>query len=283
MKQKSSSKPAKSVKEVVCASKVDEKSQNTKKTTSTILQEIEHFEKQSLEINSKLLEKLHHDDIKEVYQIFNDLDNEASKEIVAQAMKKVEAPPIEIARIGHRIWTYFYEKTILRIALLIWFFQLNLLKKILPFEIPFPSNFDVEQVPRFLRKILFSQPGAETITHVMMGSLVFLFGFVVIWVSWRIWLAYLESKRNKNHSGSTLLRRNLGIIVVNRKGESIGILRALLRGLFRIPVFSMFMIMSMEYSDYERGLHDKLFKTYVLRINQDVSPSEIAFFIKNNY
>ncbi len=253
------------------------------KDRSITSQEITDLEKKSLGLDYKLLEKLNHDDIKEVYQVFVDVDDETSKEFVAKAMKKIRPPPIEIARVGHRIWTYFYEKTILRIALLLWFFQLSFLKKILPFQLPIPFGFDLEQMPIFLKKILLSEPGAESPTHIVVGGLLFFVGFILIWAAWRFWLAYLESRWNKYYSGSTLLRRKFGIIVVNKEGGSIGILRTFLRGFFRIPVLSMFMIISMEYSDYERGLHDRLFGTYVLRVNQDVDSQEIALFIKNNY
>ena len=261
----------------------DPKKVHKSKDEAITLQKDDNFEQKSSSLSSKLLEKLNHDDIKEVYQTFIDLDDEASKEIVAQSIKKIKTPPIEIARIGHRIWTYFYEKTILRIALLLWFFQSNLLKKILPFEIPILFNLDLEQMPSFFRKILLSEPGAESPTHIVAGGLFFFVGFIVIWITWKFWLAYLESKWNKNYSGSTLLRRNLGIIVVDKQGEPIGIIKTFLRGFFRMPIVSMLIIISMEYSAYERGLHDKLFGTYVLRINQDVDPQQIALFITNNY
>ena len=241
---------------------------------------MDESESQSLEIDTRLLKKLDHDEIKEVYQVFKDLNDEASKEVIKKAAQASPLPPpIEKAKLGHRIWTYFYEKMIFRIPLVIWLFQSGFLRKQFPLEVSIPDGLDFANTPGFLRKILLS----ESNEYLVLGGIIYVMGFVCIWLAWRVWIAYLESKRNKNHSGSTLLRRKLGVIVVNKKGEAVGWLRAFFRGLFRVPVFSMIMIISMEFSAHERGLHDKIFGTYVLRINQDVTTQEIAHFIRENY
>ena len=248
-------------------------------STSISIEEIDNFENQTLKIDFQSLKKLDHDDIKEVYQIFNDIDDEDSKAIVKKAMGVIKPPDIEIGKISHRIWTYFYEKFILRIAFFIWFLQLDFLKNIFPFKIPFPPDLDASNIPSILKKVLLSNSGS----HLILGGIIFLLGFICLWIIWKTWLAYLESQHNKNYSGSTFLRRKLGLIVVDKKGETIGWLRVFLRGLFRIPIVSMIMIISMESSDKQRGLHDKIFGTYVLRLHKDLTSQEIAFFITQNY
>ncbi len=270
-KQTSSSKKIVSSKKI----KVNQKIENA----SISIEEIDKFENQNLKIDLKVLKKLDYDDIQEIYQIFNDIDDEDSKAIVRKAMETIKPPDIEIAKISHRIWTYFYEKLILRIAFFIWFLQLNFLKNIFSFEISFSPNFDTSNIPSIFKKVLFSNSGS----HLILGGIIFLLGFICLWVIWKIWLAYLESRYNKNHSGSTFLRRKVGLIVVDKKGETIGWLRVFLRGLFRIPIVSMIMIISMELSDKQRGLHDKVFGTYVLRLHKDLTSQEIAFFITQNY
>ena len=244
----------------------------------TAVSKVESAESKGLRVDIQHLKNLDKDELKEVYQVLSEVNHEESQEIVAKIIQETKAPPIEKAKIGHRVWTYFYDKAIFRVGLVIWFLFFNPLKAAFDQKIPLPEDMETAKFPPFL-KPLFTEQGDA----IFLGSVIFIAVLLGLWISWRLWTAFMESKRNHHHPGSTFCRRNLRIVLVDRRGQPIGWLRTFLRGLFRLPIVSMITLATMEFSSNNRGIHDKIFGTYALRINEDVLPVEIASFIQSNY
>ena len=229
-------------------------------------------------LNSDNLKKLNYDELKEVYQTFDDIDEETSKSIVLSILQMTQKPSIEKAKLGHRIWSYFYEKIPIRLFILLWFFLAAKLKTLISYWLFTVDPDSLSQIPSLLVNFIFLESKALSLGMLIAIALLF-----AVWIFWRLWVAWSESNANFKHPGSTHFRQNLGLIVVNKRGKPINPLFSFLRGLFRVFPLSLISVISMEFSRSGRGIHDLLFNTYVLRIYRDLSHEEIAYFIRENY
>ncbi|MCS6983572.1 MAG: RDD family protein [Leptospiraceae bacterium] len=201
------------------------------------------------------LQKLHLDELLEIKDLVNpEREAELAKRIESTILR-YEEPRIEIARLDERIWSYFYEKYLLRFLFLIWGGLVFLLV---------PNKTEPEEgMPMALK--------------------VFLLGALVLIIAFRLSLAIFESQKKASIPASPL-RRKLGIAVFMQDGNPPGFFRALLRGFFKSFPLMFLTVLTMELSPNNRGIHDKLFGTYVLRINNpNVSRAEIREFIKTKY
>ena len=120
-------------------------------------------------------------------------------------------------------------------------------------------------------KKLYPDISSEDLGKSMAASYVFLKTI------WRVILAKKEA------SGSSFMRKKIGIVVVNKSGKPLGTVQNFFRGLFRAFPFNLFTIAHMEYTKSDRGIHDKIFGSYVLRLNEHVDEFQISAFIKNNF
>ena len=245
---------------------------------SGLVKKAEEIEKTASGLRLETLKNLNYDELKEVYQSFSDIDDEEAKSLIVRALDMVKKPSIEKARLGHRIWSYFYEKIPIRLFLLFWLFLASKLKNLIPDWMIVVDPDSISQMPPPLANFIFIEN-----TAISLGMLMAMVILVLVWISWRIWVAWLESNKNSGHPGSTYFRHNIGIVVVNKKGRAINPLFSFLRGLFRIFPLSLLSVVSMEVARSGRAIHDRLFHTYVLRIYRDVDQEEIAHFIKENY
>ncbi len=217
----------------------------------------------------RLLDKEHlasynYDELKEIVQYVDPIDNPKVYQLVIETLRERVPRRIRIATIGHRIWSFYYERYLARVLYVGWFLVSFLMIK--------PS-----------------MPGVW-----ILGSkeydqwfMIFLGGLFLLFNLWHTLMAFLESNRNKFFHKTTYFRRNLGIYVVDRNGKRIKIARSILRSIFKTILLGPIMILSMEYDKTNRGIHDKLLGTYVLRITTkddiDSMSGEIAAFIAENY
>ena len=237
------------------------------------------------QLNSANLEKLNYDELIEVYQTFADIDEEEPKKVVLSSLQAIPRPSVEKATLGHRIWSYFYEKVPIRLFILFWFFLAIKLKTLISYRLLIVDPDSLQQIPPPL--VNFLPPLVNFLfledKSITLGIIIALILLLTVWISWRIWIAWLESNANFIHPGSTYFRQHLGLIVVNKKGKPLNPIFAFLRGLFRIFPLSLISVLSMEFSKSGRGIHDLLFGTYVLRIYKDLGQEEIAHFIQENF
>lgn len=210
-------------------------------------------------LTPETLDRLTHDELLQILDILPE-ESEAFDR-VKEFFDSKQKPSIETATIGHRIWSYFYDKMILRIILIIWL--------ALGFFV-FSEIWPEEQMISAQQKI-------------SRGMLMTLAVLPVIVISWRLFIAFRESARSST-PGSTPARRHLGLRVVDRSGRPLSLTRSFLRGIFRWVPLSFITLFSIERSAEKRGMHDRLFGSYVLRINRsDVNQADISAFIRDNF
>ncbi|GEM_PF-2004278 len=217
----------------------------------------------------RLLDKEHlasynYDELKEIVQYVDPIDNPKIYQLAIETIRERVPRRIRIATIGHRIWSFYYERYLARIFYVGWFLVSYLILK--------PSL-----------------PGVWILGNKEYDKwfMVFLGGLFLLFNLWHVLMAFLESNRNIFFHKTTYFRRNLGIYVVDRNGKRIGIIKSILRSIFKTILIGPIMILSMEYDTKGRGIHDKLLGTYVLRITSrddiDSMSGEIAAFISENY
>ncbi len=255
------------------------KKKSKKNLTSPKEKFTEALETTSSKVNIEQFKKLDHDELKEIYQLFSDIREEETLKKIEDIYKDVYIPAIEKAKLGHRIWSYFYEKYPIRIIIILWLILGTSLKKLIPFEIKLPVTADFSKMPTGLRDFLFSADS----TAIPLGMILYILVPILILIGWRIFLSFLESNRNSRFSGSFFTRSKLGIAVVDKYGKPLPWGKSFLRGLFRIFPISFITVALTECAKNNRGPHDKLFGSYVLRLNEDVNKDQIEIFIKQNY
>ncbi|MCP4133355.1 MAG: MMPL family transporter [bacterium] len=160
------------------------------------------------------------------------------------------AQKVQKASIGLRVWTYFYDKFILRIFIAIWLVLFSFLF-----------------LPEFSGNIRFNPHGEGLVisgTRVSGGEwLIFFAGIFILSILWRLVMAFLESRY---HSPS---RRALGIIVVDNNGNRIGFLKSFVRSLFKIFPLGIITLISMELNPDGKGIHDRIMGTEVIQPVQE--------------
>ena len=160
------------------------------------------------------------------------------------------------ATISMRIWSYFYDNYVTKILFLIW-------------SIIYVLIF----IPDVSGNVSFDPHGEGLVisgTQVTQSQIIiFLVGILIISITWRLVTAFLESKYNKLLNNTTLSRNSLRIKIIGTNGESIGFIKSLTRSIFRVFPLSFVTLISMELSKDGRGIHDKLFGTYVVQVYED--------------
>lgn len=210
-----------------------------------------------IEPDEAYLKKLHWDELIEIKDLLDPEKEENLYQKVEKALYNYLEPKIEIAQIGERVWSFFYEKYFLRILLFLWAFLAYFI---------------------YQKNVLLTEK---------MGTkaywIIFAIGaFILIFIG-RIYLAYAESRKNNTLSGSKI-RQKLGIVVVQKNGYPPSFLKSFARGLFKSFPLIFLTLLSLELDKKNRGIHDRLFGTYVLRINdKNVTRKEIADFIEKNF
>lgn len=223
----------------------------------------EHFDPEHLH-------KLSIDDLKEVLNYLN-IDDEKYK-LVMQELESRPVPRIENAGMGHRVWSHYYDRFLLRVTWVLWFIFFNILKNVSP------DLLSSTGLKAWDHKI-YMGPGSA----IQAQYIVLLLGFLGTGLIWRIIISYLESKRAHSKPGSSPARRRMGITIFSENGEPAGFWRIFLRSYFRVFPLSLLTLATMEISKNTRGIHDKIFKTRVLRVNaDDVSAEEIIEHIKKH-
>ncbi len=197
--------------------------------------------------------RLKSDDLLELLNII-DSDKDAEKyEILREAWFALEHSPIDRAPMEIRIWTHFYERYLLRLGIIVWgVIAMVFLKGF------FQGDLSSAQRPAFAA------------------------GALLLWALWHVWMAFLESRTSRG--GSSFLRRSMNIRVVTKDGRPPSFLKSLLRSFFKGFPINLFVTVTMEHSSQVRGIHDKIFGTYVVRVNDEsVTENDIARFIRENY
>ncbi len=214
-------------------------------------------EEGTAEVDVSHLKNLHRDELLEIRDFVDEEKEPALYAAVNEAIRLHVQPRIQIARIDERVWSYFYDKYILRVLLALWvavvFFVIGPL---------LPQTADIRNL---------------AIPVAVGGALFFI-------VFWRVLLAKMEAGQPSGNAGSSPVRRKLGIRVVMADGSPPGLLRSFARGMLKAFPLYFITLVTMEIARNNRGLHDRLFGTYVVRINaRDVTRSELAAFIRENF
>ena len=246
--------------------------------TDEDLQETEKTQEPALVFSDERIEKLTEGDVKLLYQRFVDTKEEEAAAYIEGIYKKIDIPKITFPPLGYRIWTYFYEKSVIRVILLIWFFTRELWQKFLNIKYPLPLEIVYLNLPEVLTKALFADAG----TKIALGTMVYMAGFFILIFLWRLYIAYHESSLNTKSSGMSPMRKTVRIMIVNRYGRPVNFALVFLRGLFRMQLIAIIQILLLELSGGQRLLHDIVFQTYVVQLNADVTEEEIAEFISNS-
>jgi len=197
--------------------------------------------------------RLKGDDLMQLLNII-DSDKDAEKyEILREAWFALEHPPIVRAPMEIRIWTHFYERYLLRLGMIVWaVIAMVLLKGY------FQGDLSSAQRPALAA------------------------GALLLWALWHVWMAFLESSPSRG--GSSFLRRSMNIRVVTKDGKPLSFWKSFLRSFFKGFPINLFVTVTMEHSSQERGIHDKIFGTYVVRVrDESISENDIARFIRENY
>ena len=219
----------------------------------------ESVEKKSEFFDLEKIKELPCYELKQVLNFLDPLHDEEKYQTFLKIYEEKEEPLVQKARLGLRVWSFFYEKLIIRIISLAWVF------------------FAFVNIKKGLNELALNE--AE-ISQQVFTMIVFM-GLFVLNLSWRAFVAMYESK--KKNFGSMFFRRHLSIRVVGKDGAPISFFRAFLRGLFRLFPLSLFTLMTMEASKDLRGVHDKLFKTYVLQVGEKASQEDIAQYLEQNF
>lgn len=219
-------------------------------------------EKNTASLSKDYLDRLHPDELHEILDFIDEDEEKEKYDTIKEVLKEKVIEPIEKARIDERVWSYFYDKYIIRLVLFVWVaLGLTVLKSFFSKKIPLGHVNTMNE-----------------------NVFVTIIGAVFIIILWRILYAFMESKPAKKAEGSTLVRKKLGLRLVTKNGTAPSFFRCFLRGLFKAFPFGFFTLLTIELSNSNRGVHDILFGTYVVRINSPkVTSADISEFIKKSY
>ncbi|MES0490968.1 MAG: hypothetical protein ABUK01_13305 [Leptospirales bacterium] len=234
---------------------------------------VDILEESNLHIDE--IKKMNFRQVSEIIHFFKLENNQEKIKELTPYLEKLTEPAIEFAPTDLRVWTYFYEKYMLRALLAGWAFLTlavvqGIIKKIGIFDsyITWQENFLMEMNPEI----------PEALTTFM--SIPLIGGLLAIMVGWRILIAYQESNLNTKGKHAPRIRRRVRIIIVNKDGTIPGIGKTFLRGLFKLFPFVFLTLLSMQFSKSGRGIHDKIFNTYILRVLPEVTDREIEDFMR---
>jgi uncharacterized RDD family membrane protein YckC len=206
-------------------------------------------------LTSELLSKLDHNELEKMLIFLTEDRDSEQISLIQKELSARRRPRVQLATIGERVWSYFYDKLILRALLVLWV--------VLSFRVvkpAFPGKIQVtpaQSIPEF--------------------NIIFLVGILSVIVSWRIWLSVKESKLSGEGAFS---RKKLGIKIVQRNGHSPGLGKSILRGLFKTFPIQFITLLTMEGAKHNRAIHDRLADTYVIRLGApDVSVDEITAYL----
>lgn len=206
-------------------------------------------------LTSELLSKLDHNELEKMLIFLTEDRDSEQISMIQQELNSRSRPRVQLATIGERVWSYFYDKLILRGLLVLWV--------ILSFQAIKPAFPGVIQVTP-----------AQSIPEF---NVVFMLGILTIILSWRVWLSFKESKHSSEGAFS---RKKLGIRVVQRNGQSPGLGKSLLRGFFKTFPIQFITLLTMEGAKHNRAIHDRIAGTYVVRLGaSDVSVDEISAYL----
>ena len=216
------------------------------------------------ELNLNEVKKMNYEELFELIHFF-EIDNDMKTvEILKPYLEKLHTPPIAVASLEDRIWSYFYEKYIIRIILVLWgIIGYNLKEKIF-------SWFSLES------EVFMNGKEVSTIALIL-GA-----GAAVIILIWRLYAAYMESTLNVKKRHALMFRRSIRILVINEDGSIPGMAKSFFRAFFRAFPFSFLTILTMQNTKNGRGIHDKIFKTIVLKMHPEVTDQEVLDYIKFN-
>jgi len=216
------------------------------------------------ELNLNEVKKMNYTELFELIHYFEVEDDFDTVNILKPYLDKLKSIPIQLASLEDRIWSYFYEKYILRIVLVLWgIIGYNLKDKFLSwFSLDENIQMNGESVPAIA---------------LIIGVVA-----VIIILAWRIYTAFMESNLNVKKRHALRFRRSMRILVVNKDATIPGIFKSFFRGLFRAFPFSFITILTMQTTKSGRGMHDLLFNTIVLKLEPDVTDQEIKDFINFN-
>ncbi len=234
---------------------------------------VEHTKLDGIDMTK--FDNLSSEEIKFAYYTFLDIGEHKKAEYFKDLYIKMKIPAIEIPSIGYRIWSYFYEKNFLRLGLIAWALTLNGLQILFTYAIPLPGTLKYMLWPDLIKNNLLVMNGMA----VPLGSLIYILGFFVIIILWHAYIAYHESMLNIKHPGMSPLRKKLGIMVVDKNGRPLDFAHAFFRGFFRFYPLALIQVVIFEIAQKPCLLHDILFSTYVIKINQEVTPDEIRAFL----
>ena len=247
----------------------------TKKLNDTTIKkkiDFDALEGSGMKIDLEGIAKLTIDEVKEILLVLKDLNKEEEyKQVYGIYVKKKEIP-IQVESLGHRIWSIFYDKWICRIYIII-------LGVISSFLMPFWNSFlkqgislkdmeSVDSIPKFLM---------ASSNHISLGGVI----FIVTIILTKIIFTYVVLPLKESKTGSTFIRSNMSMKVVQSDGNVPSFVILFLRNIFRHLPFSLFNIIMMEFRNDDRGFHDVLFDTYVVRLHKKMSCSQIKLFLDN--
>ena len=173
------------------------------------------LEEDALLFDLEKVKELSRYELKQILSFLDPLHDEEKYQAFLKIYEEKEEPLVQKARLGLRVWSFFYEKLIIRIISLAWVF------------------FAFGNIKEGLNELALNE--AE-ISQQVFTMIVFM-GLLVLNFSWRAFVAMYESK--KKNFGSMFFRRHLSIRVVGKDGAPISFFRAFLRGLFRLFPLSM--------------------------------------------
>jgi uncharacterized RDD family membrane protein YckC len=206
-------------------------------------------------LTHELLEKLDHNELEKMLIFLTEDRDPDQITMIQKELKDRKRPRVQLATVGERVWSYFYDKIILRILLLLWvILSFQLIKPVFPGAIQLTP---AQSIPQF--------------------NIVFMLGLVSVIISWRLWLSYKESSLSGE---GALSRKKLGIKVVQSDGQSPNLGKSILRGCFKTFPIQFFTLLTMEGAKHNRAIHDRIAGTYVVRLGaSDVSKDEISSYL----
>jgi len=248
------------------------------KDPSEVIDEAENLAAQGIHdfIHSEELARMSFYELRELrhyYELENDEVRiaEVDKFLEGKKEQRIEKPPFAI-----RIWSSFYEKYTLRaglgFALVLWliFIKGNV-----------PDAIDLAAISgeHFGGAVNVKGFGELPLSKIIL--FIFLFAVEVLW---RFNKALTDTGQ-KNLIPFTKFRDSVRILVVKRDGRRASFASYIIRDLFKtFPLMFITAATMMLFKD-QRGIHDRIFGTYVLKADPeaDLSEREIADFIEREY
>lgn len=224
------------------------------------------------------IKDMDHQELTELLQFYELEDDIERYKKAHPFLKKTKEARIEAAPIPLRLWSYFYDKYLWRLSaggwLILWSAAIN---SWLDRKLTGPWLDDALENMRDPMMKSWLEEGLP-VSHLILGT-----GLFLLWVGFRLFHSYTESNTNTRWGGSSVYRSRIRIVVVNSAGERLGFFRAFLRSIFRLFPLFILTTFSMQLSKNWRGLHDKIFGAYVLKVADDVTQVEMQEFIRSHY